>query len=259
MVKQELYKTVFSKKSKIIFAVLLLIAISDNFIGISQAGPYGYYYNIHPAFVSLLSGQAGLVCYALYFWIMPISLMLLYCDRSVNENKIGIYQIYLTKSSRKKLFFSKIGTSFVLPFFYCGIPLLVNLVVYSIFLHNGTSFFGMEKFDVEEIGTFWFNSIHHPYITWFIYFFFALLMFGLLGILCQCISLITKDTKTSYIVSFAIWIIFFCSDYNIPMIIQPYTEYDLVYGFKTFVCFFPFLIVSFTAAYVQMVVKKDEI
>ncbi len=259
MIKHELIKTFHSKRSIIIFIILMVISIADNIVGILQTGPDGYCYNIHPAFVSLLSGQAGLICYALYIWIMPITLMLLYCDRSVNEKRIGITSMYLTKIGRKKFFRSKILMSFLLPFIYCAVPLITNLIIYIIFLHDGTSFFGLEKMKINEIGSFFFNSIHNPYITWIVYLFLAMFMFGLLGIMCQSVSLITNDNKTSYIVNFAIWITFFCSDYNMTMIIQPYTEYDYVYALKTFLCFLPFVLVSLFLAYIRTVVRKDEI
>ncbi len=259
MIKQEFLKTVKSNKGKFVFLILLIVSLADNISGIVQSKPLGACYNIHPAMLSLLSGQAGLICYALFVWILPITLMILYGDKTISEKKKGILRIYLSSCGRKKLFLSKMCVSFFLSIIYCGIPLLVNLLISIVFHNNSTSFFGMEKFKFEDIGWFWYNSIHHPYIAWFVYFFSAMFVFGLLGVLCQSVSMIVNDNKTAYITSFAIWITLFCSKYNITMIIQPYTEYDYVWGIKSLLCFLPFVVVSVIIAYIRTVVRKDEI
>lgn len=259
MIKQELIKVFNSKKGKYVFGVLMIISIADNISGVVQSGPLGYLYNTHPAMLSLLSGQAGLIFYALFVWLLPITLMILYCDKIIKEESTGIKNIYLSKCSRKKFFMSKLSVSFLLPSIYCGIPLLTNLLISIVLNKEGSSFFGLEQMEIENIGWFWYNSIRHPYIAWFIYFLSALFVFGLLGVMCQSVAVITSDNKTAYIASFAVWITFFCSKYNITMIIQPYTEYDYTYGIKALGCFLPCVVISVLAAYIKAVVKKDEI
>ncbi|MBQ3497505.1 MAG: hypothetical protein IJA87_00090 [Clostridia bacterium] len=258
MVKQEFLKVLNSRKGKYVFCVLMIISIVDNISGIVQSGPLGYLYNTHPAMLSLLSGQAGLIFYALFVWLLPITLMIVYCDKVIKENRTGITRIYLSKCSRKSFFGSKILVSFFVPCVYCGIPLLTNLLINVLFNSKGTSFFGLEQLELKDIGWFWYNSIHYPYITWFVYFLSALFVFGLLSVMCQCVSMIANDNKTAYIVSFAVWITLFCSKYNITMIIQPYTEYDHIYGIKALFCLLPCVLFSVLLAYIKTVVRKDE-
>lgn len=259
MFKQELIKTLRSPKGIGIFLYFLFAALGDNILGLSQTGKNGALFEIHPAYLSLLSGQSGLVFYALFIWILPIPLMILYCDKYVNERKRNITNIYLTKATRSKVFFSKISVSFLLPGIYCGIPLLVNLLISILFAHNGTSFFGLESIEIDDFGRFLYFGVHHPYIMWFGYFAVALIVFGLLGIMCQCVAMIIKENKIATIVSFAIWMSLFCSKYNITMMIQPYTEYDYSYGLKTALLFCPFVIIAFAGAYILTVVKKDAV
>lgn len=259
MIREELIKTFKSSRSKFLFIYLLAVAIGDNICGILQTGELGGYPNAHPAFISLLSGQSAIVFYALFVWILPITLILLYCSRYNQERKSNMDYIYLTKVGRKSYFCSKMISSFILPVIYCGIPLLLNLFIYMLFLNGGTSFCDLESMSADDLGSYLYYCVNHPYIAWFGYFFAALIMFGLAGILSQSIAIIAKDNRITLAFSFALWIAFFSFKYDITMIIQPYTEYGIDYALKTLVLFIPIVIVSIISAYISAVVKKDEI
>ncbi len=148
MLKEELIKTLKSKRSLFIFAYLIIVAIGDNICGISQTGESGGYFNAHPTYMSLLSGQSALVFYALFVWIMPITLILLYCARYNQEQKGHLQYIYISKMGRRKYFLSKIYCSFIVSAVYSAIPLLLNLFVSVLFLHGGTTFADVENWNV---------------------------------------------------------------------------------------------------------------
>lgn len=107
MLKEELLKTFKSKKSLLIFCYLIIVAIADNVCGILQTGESGGYFNAHPTYMSLLSGQSALVFYAIFVWIMPITLILLYCARYNQEQKGHLQYIYISKMGRRNIFFLK--------------------------------------------------------------------------------------------------------------------------------------------------------
>ena len=212
--------------------------------------------------MSLLSGQSALVFYALFVWIMPITLILLYCARYNQEQKGHLQYIYISKMGRRKYFLSKINCSFIVSAVYSAIPLLLNLFVSVLFLHGGTTFADVENWNVGDFGLggeFSYYCIHHPYVAWFMYFTIAILVFGLVGIMSQCIAIISKDNKITLAASFAIWISLFSIKYDLTMAIQPFTEYGYIYGVKALVIFMIFVIASFVGACVSLVVRKDEV
>lgn len=261
MLKEEFLKTFKSKGSLLIFIYLTTVAVGDNICGIIQAKS-GSYYNAHPTFISLLSGQSAIVFYALFVWILPITSILLYGSRYSKECKSRMNYVYLVKSGRKKYFLSKVCCSFIINVIYFGIPLLLNLFVNIVFLHGGTSFCGFESFEACDFalgGKFTYFCINNPYIGWFIYYFIAVFVFGLAGVMSQCIAMMSKDNKITLAVSFAIWITFFSIKYDLTMAIQPFTEYGLSYMVKALLPFLIFVLASFVVAYVVLVVKKDEI
>ena len=263
LLKEELFKTFKSQKSLLLFIYLMLVAFADNIIGVMQEkgyGKFGGYPNVHPAFMSLLSGQAYFGLYALFFWIAPVTITLIYCWRHIQESKNRMNYVYISKVGRKKYFLSKLSCSFIIPIVYFGIPLIVNLFVAMISLNGGTSFMGLEVFSVYD-----FDSasrqylINHPYIGWPIYFVVAMVVLGLAGVMTQCIGMISKDIKVTLSVSFAIWISMFSIKYDMTMAIQPFTEFGVVCMAKALLTYVPIVIVTVILAYIFTVVKKDEI
>jgi len=260
MLKEELLKTFKSKKSLLIFCYLIIVAISDNVCGILQTGESGGYFNAHPAYMSLLSGQSALVFYALFIWLLPVTVILLYCSRYNQEYKNHMQYIYTVKAGRKKYFFSKLGCSFIVSVIYFGLPLVINLIIYVLFLHGGTSFCDLETMSASELGSnFLYYCIQHPYIAWIGYFIVAIIVFGLAGAMSQSIAIISNDNRITLSVAFAIWIALFSTKYDLTMAIQPYCEYGVNYALKALLIFIPIVIITSVAAYISMVVKRDEI
>lgn len=264
MIKEELLKTFKSKKSLLLFIYLMLVALADNVIGVMQkvgVGRFGGYPEVHPMFMSLLSGQASFGLYVLFFWIAPVTITLLYCCRYVQENKNRMDYVYLSKVGRKKYFLSKLLCSFVIPSIYFGIPLIVNLAVAMVCLRGGTSFQGFEYFpwgnDFDSVTAGY--MIAHPYVGWIVYFVVAMVVLGLAGIMTQSIGMVSKDIKVTLLVPFAIWISLFSTKYDLTMAIQPFTEFGIEYMGRALLTFVPFVIVAVILAYIFTVVKKDEI
>lgn len=269
MLKEELLKTFKSKKSLLLFIYLMLLAFADNVMGILQRtgyGKFGGFAGVHPLLMTLLTGQAYFGFYALFFWIAPVTITLLYCWRHIQENKNRMNYIYVSKSGRKKHFLSKLSCSFVVSVIYFGIPLIVNMIVATICPIEGTSFCGLEDFGIDDFSTFsridtmsrqFFVS--HPYLGWFVYFAVAMVVLGLMGVMAQSITMIFKDIKVTLCLSFAIWISMYSIEYDMSMAVQPFTEFGLACMGMALLCYIPFVIVSVILAYIFTVVKKDEL
>ena len=263
MFSYEINKFLKSKKSIYVFVILMVLGIVASVIAVlcSNDMPDCDY---HPAYVSLLSGGDGnvLSIRSIFTWSMPMFLIFGYCGKSINERKHNTNNIYLTKSSRKNYFFSKIGASFFTAVIYSFFPHIINLLINMIFLHNGTFFCGLESFRpmIDTKNEYLLSCVEHPYSAYTLYLLSSLFVVGLLGIMCQSICFIFKDNKWSYLSSVAIWNLYFASGKTtVNAALQPFCNYTVGRGLRSLAMFIPSVLLCFVVAYVLTVVKKDEI
>lgn len=262
MIKEELFKIYKSDKAKIVFFLITVIAIMSSIDSIINSG-FGdkFYGNAHPAYISILGDKHLVSVELIIYWFMPIFLIFGYCEKYVIEKKKGISNIYLTKISRNKLFWSKIITSFLFPYIICLIPLLLNLLLNIIFLQGGTEFGGLEDYTLDELGKFAYNCLQHPYATYFGYLFSFLLVCGLLGIFCQNVCMIFNDNKIAYVICIALWDASFSSPITSPndamQAFEP--EFSIKSGLISIAIVFSFTFVTTIINYALTAVKKDEL
>lgn len=265
MIKEEFAKIFKSNKSRAIFIIMTGIAVIASVDVLVNYFAHSSEISVksNAAYAAMLSyGTTVIPYYDIFEWILPIYFMLAYCDKYAIERKKGMHYIYLTKAGRKKLFFSKILTSFLVPYIFCGIPYLLNIGILSIFLHDGTFFGGAELWDIETTGEFLYNCMHHPYLAYFGYLFSALFVFGLLSVMCQSLCILFNDNKIAYIISFSVWLgLYYTFDFlGVNEAIQPF-----VYGYTpqgaifAILKFLPAVLIPLILAYVRIMVKKDEI
>ncbi|MFR5876107.1 MAG: hypothetical protein ACLUFN_06420 [Eubacterium sp.] len=260
MIKEEFHKIFKSKKSNIALIILCIVVIVQSIDSIIYTYQ-GFYLDVHPAFISILTNENNVKYGAIFDWIMPIFLIISYCDKYITEKKLGILNVYLNKVGRRKFYFSKLFTAFLHPAILCGIPLLLNLCINTIFLHGGTKFFDLENYSIDIIGSYLYNCIRHPYITYFGYIISFIIVMGLLNVVCQSICIIFNDVKISYIIAIAVWLIYFADPvFSISDALQPFAvEYTLTTGLISIGYFFPVVLLFSVISYISFVVKKDEI
>lgn len=265
MIKSEFIKFFKSKKTWIVFAIILILAIADSVLAIFVESKPEYidpsYGQNNPAYFSLISGGYFYSLSIVYFYMMPIFLMIAYCDNYVRERKQGVTLLQYTKQGRKKYFFSKITVAFLFPVIICGVPNLINLFINTVFLYGGTNFSGLQTYTESEIGGLMFWSINHPYTTYFIFLLMNLIVCGLLSIMCQSLCFIFKDNKIVYLLSLVMWIgIYFSSrQIGISYVLQPFLCVRLSPIIYSFIAFLPSALIPLAISYYRVVNKKDEI
>lgn len=215
----------------------------------------------HPTIVSLLANGTWTQYRNIYIWFMPVFLILAYCEKYITERKKGIVNVYLSKTNKKKFFFSKILSSFIISAVFSGVPLLINLGMNIVLMHNGTGFLGLEEYSKEELGEYLYNSMQHPYSSWFLYFISFILVMGLLGTMCEAFCFIFRDSKLAYIVSLALWMINFatpaiCINDAIQPLQPESTIENALFGYMYYL---PMVFIPIIIAYISIVVKKDEL
>ncbi len=266
MIKSEFYKIRKSIKVKIVFLIIMIIVVCQAVDSIvyadfclEQGGDY-----LNPMFMSLLSNNNTFSYTRIFLWFMPIFIVLSYTSNYYIEKKNGIANIYYTKVSRRKYYFNKIFASFLYSFLLSLIPLIINLIINNIFIEHydgGYNYFALETYTAEEMGEYCYYSIRHPFVAYAAYMFSASFIIGMLGVLCQSICMILKDNKLSYIITFAIWMMYFTTiKYGVNDGVIPF-------GFGTSVLsqvlsvlnFVPPVVIGLIVSYIMCVVKKDEI
>lgn len=260
--KSEFLKYIKSKKFIIVFIVLMLLSIVESVDTYYYTKIIDFYgININPAFISILSNNNNIKYTCILFWLMPIYLILSYCDKYNIERKRGMQNVYLTKMSRKKHFFVKMGISFINPFILVGIPVLFNLLTNISFLYGGNAFMDMETFSLDVAGKYLTTCIAHPYITYLLYSLSFLVICGILGCVCQSICIITRDNKISYVLCLVFWMIYFTDPkFSVSMAMQPFVfEFTFIDGVMGAAYFCVPAIVIITTAYIISMGRKDEI
>lgn len=265
MIKSEFLKFFKSKKAWIVFIIILILAIADSFLAIFVESKPEYIDSIYgqnnPAYFSFISGCHFYSLLKIFLYMMPVFLMLAYCDTYVRDKKSGISLLQSTKQGRKKYFFSKITVAFLFPFILVGIPNLINILINTIFLYGGTNFGGIQTWTREDMGEVFFFSINHPYTTYFIFLLMNLIVFGLLSVMCQSLCFIFNDNRIVYLLSLAIWIgLYFSSRIiGIGYVVQPFVCLRLSPIIFSFLAFLPSAFIPMAIAYFCVVKKKDEI
>lgn len=257
MLTAEITKTFKSAKSIIVFIIM-------NFLGVAaslEAAFRGATTGNHPTMVSLLANGTWTQYRNIYIWFMPVFLILAYCEKYITERKKGIVNVYLSKTNKKKFFFSKILSSFIISAIFSGVPLLINLGMNIVLMHNGTGFLGLEEYSKEALGEYLYNSMQHPYLSWFLYFISFVLVMGLLGTMCEAFCFIFRDSKLAYIVSLALWMINFATPaICINDAIQPLQpESTIENALIGYMYYLPMVFIPIIIAYISIVVKKDEL
>lgn len=260
MIKEELIKNFKSTKFKAVLMILTAIGVAESIDAIYYVHT-GFYGDAHPAFVSLLANNNNVHYGSIFVWLMPIFLIMSYCDKYNIERKRGMNSIYLSKLSRKKIYFSRLSVSFINAVCITTIPLVINLLINMVFMHGNIGCFGQEDWTLEMAGAFYYYSSQYPYITWLVFDFMAVIIFGFLGVMCQGFSIALRDNRLAYVICFAVWMIFFSSDsIMLDYILGPFKdEFNLAMFIQAWVQLLIPVFIGAALGYFVSVVKKDEI
>ena len=269
MLKEEILKTIKSTKSRLVFAIMVIIAAASSFYVLICKLKYPEM-SSHPVYETIIGvGDFTYEFSCLYTWFMPIFITIGYCEKYVNEMKCGMTSIYYTRTSKKQLFFAKIANSFIYPAVVNFIANIINFLMSGIILHGNKGFGGLEYWTVNELsnaddeisGKMVYYCVHHPYFTYFVYLLSFMFVCGLIGIMCQCLCFIFRDNRIAYILSFAIWMVMYATpQLSLGEIIQPFLpEFEFYYSILSLVYYLVFVFLLCVAAYFRTVRRKDEI
>lgn len=233
-----------NRLSMIVFILLLLLPsleivqyYIEQYRTIKLGGSFRFPIPVYAIFQSAELTQ-GLL-HSIFFWFLPIFLLLIIADDTLTDLQTGYYYILLLKVGRKKYCLEKVMTSFVVSFSLVIGALLINFVLVHIIFHGGTSSYILDMasdmdYDMNPM-LYW--TIRHPYITDIIFIFLAGVISGIAGATGAAFALFFKDRKITYITTFVLWEILGIQNLSIFLILQPYSEYLLQEYIQIFVCY----------------------
>lgn len=179
-----------------------------------------------PLYAFFLAGYTNYgMLQSLFFWFLPIYLLLLVADDSIVEFEKGYHNIIWSKYSKRRYYMEKVFTSFLVSFVVIFLALLLNLLLVNVVFRNGT-YSLYEGLDLSENG-FFVQCVNHPLITDIAYLILASLIAGVCGSFGAACSLFFKDKKYAYAVTFAMWFVLGFQRKSNMYILQPFNEYPL--------------------------------
>lgn len=171
---------------------------------------------------------------SIYFWFLPIYLLILIADDSIIEFKTGYYNIIRGKCTKAKYCLEKVGTSFLVSFLTVFLSLSINLLLVHVFFHGGTY---NHYIGIELSNPFFEMCLNHPVITDLCYLLLVSILVGICGALAATCSLFFKNKKITYVIAFALWFIFLIQHKSLMLVFQPYTEYPFTDLLEILLCY----------------------
>ena len=136
MLKKELYGILLNKKTYVVFFILLGITFFDLYINyhnnitphIKYGEPVAWsQVDIAPHLTFVANSSEGHITAMLYQWIFPLYILVVSADSYVSEYKCGAYKALSTRSSKKKVFFTKLLATFMISFAMVFTPRSITL------------------------------------------------------------------------------------------------------------------------------------
>jgi hypothetical protein len=188
----------------------------------------------NPNFATFLSSYTiGHVLHRIYLWFLPLYLLLITSEDSIEDYDTGYRNILLTKTDKSGYFKKKLQGSFLLSFvvIFCG--LMLNLILIYVCYHGGTEMrvidpllteFPREDFLRNIYYTF---SGNHPFMTNIIFIIATAILGGAISMVGTAFAIVLHDRKIVYAVTVLVWFIPLLMKNSLMLAIQPFSEYGL--------------------------------
>lgn len=270
MLKHEFDMLKKDKKAILVFLILLGVVLFDlyrqyvaEFIDMGFMGRWDYpakwiKWLDHPANASFLSSSLeGHISQMLYLWILPVYLLLIYCDKSIAESRSGYFAVMMIKQGKKKFLKTKFQFSFLMGFAVVFFTLFLNYILAIVFFWGGPDFDGLELayFPTHVVFTF---SMKYPYVAYFLYIIAVSILSGGCAMICTGLSFIFTQYRYLYLASFLLWYMQIIAPNSLTYVMQPFIEYDLPYMLPALGVFAVICVVAVSAGYVYRM-RKDEL
>lgn len=228
-----------NKRAILIILFLLCLVLLDavkvyqmNFIwfGYIWRSDYQNIANLmHPASGAFLSSVTeGHIYQMMYEWLLPVYLLLIYSDKTIEETRSGYFSLMMMKQGKQKFLKTKFLCAFIIGFMIVFVTLCINYFILIVILHGGQDFQGMLSGDFPTHFIFTF-SMKYPYVTYFLYICTSSILAGGCAMICTSLSMIFTQYRYLYLAAFLVWYLQITAKNSLTYITQPFIEYDWQY------------------------------
>lgn len=235
MFSKHFFNRILRDRTKLLFIiVIVLIPLLDIVDIFAKMQPL--IYRPRPEFATFLSmypvGTSHLL-HKMMFWFLPLYLLIICSEGSLEDNYTGYKQIMIERMGRKGYIKSKLVNSFL-----CGTSIIVFSLALNFILVE-ILFFGGETTKLlppEELDSLLYTiSYSNPIITNIIYIFVTGVLAGLIACVGTALSLALRNRKTVYAITFFLWFVPVMIKDSLMLVIQPFMEYDFEVVIPTFI------------------------
>ena len=248
MLKKEILDTLRSTKARVVFWVFLCVMLYDFLEKVywqyqaywlhPEVYPDGPINVFYPSMAGFLSGgEITHNAQCILEWLLPIWCLLFYGDSYIREKRCGYLSLMDSRISRKKYFWGKNLSGFMVGFLLMFANSLINYLLCGIAFH-GDSFRNLETYVGTAGMPQWFNiSLTYPVMVYVLYMISASTITGLLCCMTISLSMALPFYPLVYAISFMVWYPQISNQYSILHLIQPFLSYPettLLIGFLIF-------------------------
>lgn len=233
-------------------SMIIQFHLAENLLLLKYGAP-----PISADYITFLAGGASSFLFqTLLLWVMPVILMLIFCDDCIEDYRTGNRNIMISKMGKRKYYVSIIFKSFLFSFLFFLTMLLLNWSYGKITMMGATSNQFESILQYMKPDGWFMLSYKHPNIVNLLYILGASLLAGIVGASCSVMATVLHNRKLVYPICFVPWFVAFKMRNSITMSIQPFTEYSAIQGAPAYII----VCLAYIAIAVGLIVweKKNE-
>ncbi|MDO5411489.1 MAG: hypothetical protein Q4F21_13775 [Lachnospiraceae bacterium] len=164
---------------------------------------------------------------SLYFWFLPLYLVILFGEDCLEDAKTGYRNILIGKTGKKKYIQGHLVKSFLLTFIIILSGLMLNLLLVHIAFHDAVNSSMSDSFlaDVSASNPFFALQVKNLLLTNITFSIIAAFIAALLASSITMLAIVFPDRRVVYPISVFVWMVLFLQEHSLTLLFQPYAEY----------------------------------
>lgn len=255
-------KRILRDKVKLFFVILLLLIplldIGEIFNDLALAPETSTPNPRYVAFSALSTVGTNHMLHKIMFWFLPIYLLIITGEDSLEDNDLGYSNILQSRMSRKQYIWGKARNSFCFSFLVIFLSLMLNYGLLQLIFHEGEHIWIEPNLYPKEENRIYTIGYYHPVVVNLVNITMTAVLSGLISMIGTGLALDLHDRKVVYGMTFILWFIFVLADNGLMSILHPFTNMTLdrfIIGFLLIAA--GYLIIAMTVLIAE--VRSDEI
>ncbi len=210
----------------------------------------------YAAFSALYTVGTNHMLHKIMFWFLPIYLLIIVGEDSLEDQDVGYSIILKSRMSRKQYIVGKAKNSFLLSFLIVFMSLMLNYILLQLIFdqggHIGQSIEGAPDDQIYVIG------YYHPVAANLANILMTAILSGLIGLIGTALAMCLHDRKIVYGITFLLWFTFVLLDDGLMIILHPFSTLTI----DKYIAAFLFMVIGYSAIAMTALiaeVRSDEV